>query len=150
MSDMHMPVPRAQIRAAALLIAFALGAVAIGRFTDVGTTHMPAAHPVQVLDLAVEDRDGGSIALSDARNGRLVTVVQPGEDGFLRATLRVMAQARLREGLPREPPFRLTRWDDGTLSLDDVASGRRINLEAFGTTNAAAFARLLDQGRGAS
>ena len=61
-----------------------------------------------------------------------------------------LAQARLREGLSRAPPFRLTRWDNGTLSLDDVASGRRINLEAFGLGNAAAFARLLEQGRGAS
>ena len=89
------------------------------------------------------------MALSDARNGSLVALVQPGQDGFLRAALRVMAQARLREGLPRDPPFRLTRWDNGTLSLDDLASGRRINLEAFGPSNAAAFARLLHQGRGA-
>ena len=95
-------------------------------------------------------QDGGSVALRDARDGRLVAEVPPGEDGFLRATLRVMAQARLREGQPREEPFRLTRWDNGTLSLDDVASGRRINLEAFGLGNAAAFARLLEQGRGAS
>ena len=61
-----------------------------------------------------------------------------------------LAQARLREGLSRNPPFRLTRWDNGTLTLDDVASGRRINLEAFGRDNAVAFARLLEQGRGAS
>ncbi|MFE1598867.1 photosynthetic complex assembly protein PuhC [Methylobacterium sp. ID0610] len=150
MSEPDLPVPRGQIRAAALLVAFAIGAVAIGRVGDVGTTRMPEARPVAILDLAVQDRDDGAIALTDARDGRLVAVVRPGEDGFLRATLRVMAQARLREGLPRDPPFRLVRWDNGTLSLDDVASGRRVNLEAFGFTNAAAFARLLDQGRGAS
>ncbi|MEH3148713.1 MAG: photosynthetic complex assembly protein PuhC [Methylobacterium frigidaeris] len=145
-----IPVPRPLLRGAGLLIAFSLAAVALGRVSGVGITQMPAARAVQVLDLAVEDRPDGRVALRDAGSGRLVAEVQPGEDGFLRATLRVMAQARLREGLSREPPFRLTRWDNGTLSLDDVASGRRINLEAFGLGNAAAFARLLEQGRGAS
>lgn len=143
-------IPRPLLRNAALLVAFSLGAVAIGRFGGVGVTQMPPALAVQVLDLAVEDRPDGRVALRNAESGRLVAEVQPGEDGFLRATLRVMAQARLREGLPRNPPFRLTRWDNGTLTLDDVASGRRINLEAFGLDNAVAFARLLEQGRGAS
>lgn len=145
-----IPVPRALLRNAGLLVAFSVAAVAIGRFGHVGTTQMPPAQAVQILDLTVEDRPDGRVALRDAANGHLVAEVQPGEDGFLRATLRVMAQARLREGLSRNPPFRLTRWDNGTLSLDDVASGRRINLEAFGLGNAAAFARLLEQGRGAS
>ncbi|MGX7706834.1 photosynthetic complex assembly protein PuhC [Methylobacterium sp. Gmos1] len=143
-------IPRPLLRNAALLVVFSLAAVAVGRFGGVGVTQMPPASAVQVLDLAVEDWPDGRVALRDAANGRLVAEVQPGEDGFLRATLRVMAQARLREGLSRTPPFRLTRWDNGTLSLDDVATGRRINLEAFGLGNAAAFARLLEQGRGAS
>ncbi|KMO21446.1 photosynthetic complex assembly protein [Methylobacterium indicum] len=145
-----IPVPRPLLRNAGLLVAFSLAAVAIGRFGGVGITQMPPALAVQVLDLAVEDRPDGRVDLRNAANGRLVAEVQPGEDGFLRATLRVMAQGRLREGLSRNPPFRLTRWDNGTLTLDDVASGRRINLEAFGLDNAVAFARLLEQGRGAS
>ncbi|WP_407522617.1 photosynthetic complex assembly protein PuhC [Methylobacterium oryzisoli] len=149
MLDHTTRVPRSQVVRILLLTGFAVVAVAIGRVSDVGTTRLPEAQAVQVLDLTVQDRSDGAVALSDARDGRLVATVQPGEDGFLRAALRVMAQARLREGLPREPPFRLTRWDNGTLSLDDLASGRRINLEAFGPTNAAAFARLLQQGRGA-
>ncbi|GJD99129.1 photosynthetic complex assembly protein PuhC [Methylobacterium isbiliense] len=149
MPDHTTHVPRSQIVRAMLLMAFAVAAVAIGRLGDIGTTRLPEAQAVQVLDLTVQDRSDGAVALSDARNGSLVALVQPGQDGFLRAALRVMAQARLREGLPRDPPFRLTRWDNGTLSLDDLASGRRINLEAFGPSNAAAFARLLHQGRGA-
>ncbi len=145
-----IPVPRPLLRNAGLLVAFSLAAVAFGRTSGVGTPTCRRPAAIQVLDLAVEDRPDGRVALREAASGRLVAEVQPGEDGFLRATLRVMAQARLREGLPRDPPFRLTRWDNGTLSLDDVASGRRINLEAFGLGNAAAFARLLEQGRGAS
>ncbi len=34
-----------------------------------------------------------------------------------------------------ETPFRLTRWSDGRLSLDDPATDRHVDLEAFGPTN---------------
>ncbi len=94
-----IPIPRPLLRNAALLVAFSLAAVAVGRFGGVGVTQMPPAQAVQVLDLAVEDRPDGRVDLRDAGSGRLVAEVQPGEDGFLRAALRVMAQARLREGL---------------------------------------------------
>ncbi|GJD51621.1 hypothetical protein OPKNFCMD_4376 [Methylobacterium crusticola] len=150
MPEHTTPVPRTQVLRAGGLLVFALAAVAVGRVGDVGVTRLPEARAVESLDMTVADRADGAIAISDARDGRLVATVAPGTDGFVRATLRVLAQGRLREGFSREPPFRLTRWDNGTLSLDDTASGRRISLEAFGPTNAGAFARLLEQGRGAS
>ena len=73
----------------------------------------------------------------------IVAWIRPGEDGFLRGTLRGLAQARQRDGLGPERPFSLTRYDDGRLALADEATGRRVPLEAFGPTNAGAFARLL-------
>ena len=36
-----------------------------------------------------------------------------------------------------------TRWADGRLSLQDEATGRSIDLGAFGPTNAAVFAHLM-------
>jgi hypothetical protein len=36
----------------------------------------------------------------------------------------------------------LTRWSDGTVSLEDAATRRRVNLDAFGPDNARAFAQL--------
>ena len=42
------------------------------------------------------------------------------------------------------PPFTLTAWRDGELSLTDTATGRSIELTAFGSTNRAAFAALLE------
>jgi putative photosynthetic complex assembly protein len=56
--------------------------------------------------------------------------------------VRGLAQEREREGIGRETPFVLTHWSDGTLSLADSAIGRRVNLDAFGPTNAQAFAQL--------
>jgi len=43
-----------------------------------------------------------------------------------------------------EPPFVLTRWANGTLSLHDPTTGRKVELDAFGPTNAQAFAGLLN------
>ena len=50
---------------------------------------------------------------------------------------------RLRAGLSREVPFRLTRFDDGSLRLDDSLTGRSVDFGAFGPSNYAAFARLM-------
>ena len=70
-------------------------------------------------------------------------MLPPGTNGFIRGVLRGLARDRKLQRIGTEPPFRLTRWVDGRLSLDDPATGRRIELGAFGPTNAAAFAGLL-------
>jgi putative photosynthetic complex assembly protein len=61
----------------------------------------------------------------------------------MRASVRGLAQERKRLGIGDAAPFVLTRWSDGRLSLADKAIKRRIELEAFGATNEAAFAALL-------
>ena len=66
-----------------------------------------------------------------------------GEGGFLRGALRVMARERRMRGLGGEAPFELVGRADGRLTLLDPATGQRIDLEAFGPTNAGAFAALL-------
>ena len=142
----HIPVAAPALIGAGALVGFTMLAVFVGRTGGVGITQKPEANPVASLALTVEDRSDGAITLHEAGSDRLVATVQPGEDGFLRATLRGFGQARLRAGHGREEPFRLTRYDDGSLTLSDAATGRRVNLEAFGPTNAAAFARLLTDG----
>jgi putative photosynthetic complex assembly protein len=57
--------------------------------------------------------------------------------------LRGLARERRQHGIGAEPPFRLTLWANGALSLVDTATGRVIELDGFGQTNRAAFARLL-------
>ena len=66
-------------------------------------------------------------------------------NGFLRTVLAGLVRERRREnaGDPATP-FRITRWSDGRLTVDDTATGKLIELEAFGHTNEDAFARLLD------
>ncbi len=142
------PVPAILLIGAGALLGFTMLAVAIGRSEGVGLTQLPAAKPVARLEFQAEDQADGSIALRNVADRAIVAWIRPGEDGFLRGTLRGLAQARQRDGLGREPPFSLTRYDDGRLDLSDDATGRHVPLEAFGSTNAQSFARLLP-GQGA-
>ena len=91
--------------------------------------------------------DGG-VTVRDARVDQRVAIIEPGTNGFLRATVRGLAQERMREEPAPGPPFRLTAWADGRLTLEDPTTGRTVEMEAFGKTNAEAFAQLLtDRGK---
>ena len=143
----HDGVPWPILRSAAVLIGFALLTTGLARLTDVGTLHMPMTNAIERLALHFADRDDGAIVISDAREGAVFYVVQPGTYGFIRSTLRGLARERRRSGLDAMTPFALTRWSDGTLSLDDAATGRRVNLDAFGPDNSRAFAQLFAERR---
>ena len=96
-----------------------------------------------------EDRPDGSVAVLDGATRLEVSRLQ-GEQGFARGALRMLAHARLRHGLSPEQPFLLTGHTNGRLTLSDPATRERIDLESFGPTNAAVFARLRDAGSASS
>ena len=135
-------LPRAVLLGAAALVAFSLIASVVAHFTDVGTLHMPALKSVLTLSLRFEDRDDGGIDARDATSADVIYTVAPGTNGFIRSTLRGLARERHRSGLDASTPFLLTHWSDSTVSLADKATGRSVSLDAFGPTNAQAFARL--------
>ena len=110
---------------------------------DLSQVREPDASPVQVLQLRFEDRPDGSIAVIDYKTGKQIEAVQ-GEAGFVRGTLRGLAQERKRRGLDSGPPFELIYRADGRLTLDDTATGRMVDLESFGPTNAGTFFRLFN------
>jgi putative photosynthetic complex assembly protein len=143
MSHSHnQQFPRGALFGAAGLIMIAL--LSAGLSHIVGTKSMvPTSSPVAVRDLRFEDRADGGVDVYDSNGLSPADTVLPGSNAFLRATLRGLAQQRKREGDNDAVPFRLTAWADGRLTLDDKDTGRHIELEAFGPTNAAAFARFL-------
>ena len=137
-----------QISRPALVIAALIASVlligVVARLSPPGG-QPPSVAPLQVADVIMQDRDDGSIDVLQAGTGRLVETVPPATNGFLRVLLAGLVRERRREdiGAPTRP-FRLTRWSDGRLTLDDAATGKLIELEAFGRSNEAAFGRLLD------
>lgn len=162
MSELHeQPFPRSVLLSALGLIVVAITLSGLGRFTQIGTVGNPESSAVATRSLWFEDRPDGSVAVysrPDARSdagsagalstGRSVredaiAMLQPGTNGFIRSVMRGLARERRQQGVGAEAPFRLTRWSDGRLSLEDETTGRRVELNAFGPTNAGAFAAFL-------
>lgn len=129
----------------AMIAATLVGVLAAGGFDQ--PQDKPVGGAVAARDLRFEDRRDGGVDIIDARAGTAVSVIAPGEGGFVRATLRGLARERKREELGRDTPFRLTVWGDGRLTLEDPATGRFVDLGAFGQTQVETFARLITAGR---
>ena len=134
-------IPRKALLAGGLVLAAIVGAIGTARLAGVDIAE-PDAVTVVERTLRFVDRPDGGIAVVDARSGRTLDVMQ-GEQGFLRGTLRGMARERRRSGLDDSTPLSLLARADGRLTLVDPATGRRIDLESFGPTNAAVFARWI-------
>jgi putative photosynthetic complex assembly protein len=135
-------VPRIGLIAGAALVGLSLLGAVAGRITGPVSTH-DESRPLASRELRFEDRADGGVTVRDASTGVAIASAEPGTNGFLRATLRGLATARKLRQVGAETPFRLTAWEDGRLTLEDPESHRRVELEAFGETNEAAFARLL-------
>jgi len=135
--------PRGVLIAAALLLAFAIVAAGFGRTTRIGTVHLDESAAWESVRVRFEDRPDGAVVVLDEATGEQRARIAAGEGGFLRGVLRGLARERAQSGIGSTPPFELTRWQDGRLSLQDLATGRRIEIDAFGPDNVASFRRLL-------
>lgn len=93
--------------------------------------------------LQFEDTPSGAVAVRDAQSGAEVALFE-GEQGFVRGVLRAMARERKLRSIGGQTPLLLQNHADGSLSLFDASTGERINLESFGPTQRATFARLQD------
>lgn len=153
MSDISHPLPsqprrrasfpRYPLYGAMVLLAFVMGITLFGRVTEIGTLRVRKGQPDQVLDLRFLDRTGGEIAVINAHSGKTIAIIAPGEDGFIRGAMRGLNRGRKLRSVGPEEPYRLIRWTDGRITLSDITNGQRVDLNAFGPTNAGAFARFL-------
>jgi putative photosynthetic complex assembly protein len=141
----HEPVvPKGGVFAAAALILFALAAVTTVRLTGVGGIHMTLPAAVESRDLQFEDGRNGAVLVFDASDHRLVDTLAPGSNGFIRVVMRGLARERRLGDIGAQPPFRLTRYAGGQITLTDTSTGKQIDLGAFGSSNTEAFARLMN------
>jgi putative photosynthetic complex assembly protein len=141
----HEPFPRGALIAAGGLVALSLVAAAYGRYQTVNqpietARLMPTA--AQELNLFFADEADGTVRVRNADNGQLILSLLPGEDAFIRAVMRGFVRDRKARNIGSETPFKLSRFDNGRLIVSDPTIGKEINLNAFGPTNEAAFARL--------
>jgi putative photosynthetic complex assembly protein len=137
------PLPRGLLVGAGVLVGTALALVIVARLTGYQPATPAPSTVVQSQELRFEDHSDGAVAIYSSPDNRLVDTLMPGTGGFVRGVLRGLARERRADHIGTQPPLRLTRWADGRLSLDDPSTGRHIDLEVFGPTNAGAFADIL-------
>ena len=122
--------------------------VAVATRLNAPEAQSPASTPLRSADIVLQDHADGSVTVTQADDHRVIDVLQPATNAFLRVMLSGLVRERRREG-EGEPsrPFHLTRWADGRLTIDDIATHKLIELNAFGPSNSGVFARLLDLSR---
>ncbi len=136
--------PTLPLAAATSLVVISLITVGWSRISPPALSPMENVPALSSIELYFEDREDGSVVVIDAVDDRVLDVLAPGTNGFVRGTLRSLARARRAIDAGSEQPFRLTRTRAGQLLLMDTVSGREIDLWAFGRTNAEAFNRYLE------
>ena len=144
-------LPKGALVGAAVLVALSLAMVAAARIGGYRPAQPPVSTVVDSRELRFVDRSDGAVlvyagASAPDESDRPVDVLAPGTNGFVRGVLRGLVRERRADHIGAAPPFRLTRWADGRLSLDDPSTGRHVDLEVFGPTNAGAFAQILMAG----
>lgn len=136
-------VPKGGIIAAAALVLFSLATVTTVRLTGTGGVHMTLPAAVESREFQFADGQNGTVLVYDARDRQLVDTLAPGSNGFIRVVLRGLARERKLGDIGQQPPFRLTRFVNGQITLTDTSTGKQIDLDAFGSANTDAFARLM-------
>jgi putative photosynthetic complex assembly protein len=140
------PFPRLALVAAALLMGGSIAAAAAGRLSQTNSAQVAPIQtmkPLAARDLTFFDMENGAVEVRDTTGEKVVYVVAPGTNGFIRGVMRGMARNRRAHELGQKEAFRLAEWPNGRLTLEDLATGKRIELGAFGAENRIAFAQLL-------
>jgi putative photosynthetic complex assembly protein len=143
----YRPFPRGPLYGAFAMVMLALALAGVSRFTGLGSVSVEPSTRVETRSLRFEDRADGSVAVLDHGSRKVVEILAPGTNGFVRGLMRGLVRERKMKGLSDEAPFELIRWRDKRLSLRDTATGREIELVSFGITQLEVFAGMLHAGK---
>jgi putative photosynthetic complex assembly protein len=125
----------------AIVILFVANYVQSGK-----SEHQADAAVIAKRTLLFRDLPSGAVGVISADNGQMIAQVE-GQAGFIRGILRAMARDRRMLEISSDDAFELVSRSDGRLTLIDLATNHRIDLESFGKDNAAEFAAFLNTAR---
>jgi putative photosynthetic complex assembly protein len=135
-------IPRGVLIGAGAMITVSLLLAFGTRVSGIGVTRLASVDAVATRMLRFEDRSDGAVAVWDTAQNDVIEVLAPGTNGFVRGVMRGLARDRKLLGIGHEAAFKLIRWADGRMSLEDPTTGRTIALEAFGPDNSKVFAEF--------
>ncbi len=138
-------IPRGVIIGAGLLMIFTIIVAALSHRAGIYHVTTPPTTAVASRDLFFADQHNGGVLVTDAKTGKRVAMIEPTTGGFLRGIMRGLVREHRLNDQPVGTAFRLTHWADGRLSIADPTTGESFDLEAFGSTNELAFAKLLEE-----
>ncbi|MES2859957.1 MAG: photosynthetic complex assembly protein PuhC [Pseudomonadota bacterium] len=145
MSAVHdEQMPKLPLYAAIGLVAASLLLVGGQRMGLIGSPHVAEARQATATlthDLRFFDEADGAVRVAVV--GGADRVIPTASGGFVRGVLRSLVRERRAQGLGSEQPFRVTQWSDGAVTIQDMATGRTLNLNAFGPTNRLDFVKLI-------
>ncbi|MFQ3594934.1 MAG: photosynthetic complex assembly protein PuhC [Sphingomonadaceae bacterium] len=145
------PIPKPVLWAifAVVALTFALtGATAVGLLDRPKTAQqarIEAAVPVVSERILVfRDQSNGTLAIYEGQAPEpFATIAGGSNEGFVRGVIRSMGRERRMKGVGPEAPYHLRLWSDGRLSLEDLGTGRTVELDSFGADNRLSFLKLL-------
>jgi putative photosynthetic complex assembly protein len=151
------PIPKPVLLAVfgMVTITFTLtGAVAVGLLDRPKTAQaerLAAGVPIVAeRRLVFTDRADGALVITEPGVGVVTTIAPMSDQGFVRGAIRSMGRERRMKGVAPETPYALRLWGDGRLALEDLGTGRTVELDSFGPDNRAVFRALLDKQGGAA
>ena len=142
MPQLSPPKPILRVAVIIVLVTFTL-AVLASQF-GIGKSRDEYGAAVAQRSLSFDDAPDGGILVIDGTTGELALSLPSGTNGFLRGSLRALADRRRIAKLPHDAPFMLTAWEDGRVTLDDPLTKQRIAVSSFGPTQVKSFVALLD------
>ncbi len=138
-------IPRFMVRAMFGLVIVVLGLVTLARLTDRPLEATPPVAEIAQSRTVFLDGDmAGNARVLDG-TGTQIANLSPTEGGFVSGVWRVLERERAKTGAAPDGPVIIARAVNGRLSITDPSTGWSADLMGFGTDNAKAFARLLDQ-----
>lgn len=141
-------VPRAMLRAMAVLTLSVLGLVSYARLTDLPPISTPPACQSAVTRDILLSGDMSGAAVVATPDGTLIAQLSPEEGGFVSGVWRVIQRERITHRVPLDGPVTLIGHENGRISIHDPQTGWQADLMGFGADNSRAFARLLVQQEG--
>ena len=136
--------PRLPLYTAIGFVMFSLGAILFGSVSGIGTLKVEQGRAIAVRDIRIAVEPDETIRVSDARSQKEIAVFAPDQGGFVRGSLRAFNRMRFVDSVSESAPYRVIRWENGSVSLSDTGTGERFHLNAFGRDNAEAFAAFLE------